>query len=100
VPTRRTNPKRSSVSAASLAAAATFIGAVLPDYAWLLKSAERDAGWIRLPSTFVQVLEGLKIENYPRLYNLDEISDEDRIRREQDELAEQAAQYRKRSRGE
>ncbi len=50
------------------ASAVRFIRAMAPDWAWLLQHIESEDGYVRFPPMFSRWITGLKIENYPELY--------------------------------
>jgi len=52
----------------SIPVAVKFIGGLLPEAHWLLRHAEKEAGWIRFPPRFIQVLANLRLEGYVQLY--------------------------------
>jgi len=50
------------------ASAARFIGAMAPDWTWLLRQIESDDGYVRFPPRFSRIITNLNIGNYPDLY--------------------------------
>lgn len=50
------------------ASAAQFIRAMAPEWAWLLQHIESEDGYVRFPPLFSRLINNLKIENYPALY--------------------------------